>query len=291
VRLSGFDIKFSLSYYNKLFYPNFPELQRHSGPACIISVLVNPVWSSRIVSDCEPANVIGEPHSYCVSRYYYGITVTYSTTGVFGYFDLRTLILAVGSMFAYFSLPGLIIGAMTLYLLGPISDFYRCRIERKLKADDECCALVCRALASSSSFQQGLMDDNSQKMTKETMLALVQQAFSRIEGLELQDQAQLSELVFDRLTEKDKGGVEGIELPVFAMNTCHKDFGETLHELFRENRRMWPLEYVFAPHWQTHRKAALFRRNTRGGLDMLALQHAIENTMSVRRDHLAEATA
>lgn len=288
VRITGMEIQLTLRYYNRHFFPDYPELRGHRGPVCIVGSRVIPMWTGRPTSECDRPKRVGEVEADCTGRYFYGISISFATHGRFGYLDAMQLLLTVGATISYFSVPGVIIYFLTLYCLGPSSDFYRRGVIEKFKMDDAFCSLVCNALTSSNAFRALANADG--ELTKEQVLAEVNAAFSTMKGFGLQEQAELSELVFDRLTaaEEDRGAkgdvahASAIALPSFVQSSMNTGLGPTLHELFREDRRRWPLEYLFVPRSHIKAKRRAFKRSEGGGLDVEVLESQVEQAQGAR---------
>lgn len=277
LRMTGAEIKVSLSYYNEQLHPRNLGLRPHRGPLCVIRLRVLPVWSSRPTTDCEHPRQISEVQSDCVSRYYYGVSITFDTQGRFGYFDLVQLLLTIGATLSYFTLPGVIVYFLAIYCLGPVSTFYKSSVVEGLRADEELCRMVCSAVSLSHSFRS--VADKEGQLTHERVLAEVNEAFSGMEGVDLPVMAQLTELVCDRLGGK-VGPDRGVLLPQFVQSGARTRSSATVRALFDQARRRWPFEYMFAPRSQLRSKTVSFARSEAGSFDEEALRQAVQRQKS-----------
>jgi len=279
LRMTGLEIQVSLSYYNSPFYPKGLEIGEHRGPVCVIFLRVLPAWSSKPTNDCDSPRQISEANSDCMGRYYYGMSITFSTRGRFGYFDLPKLLLTIGATLSFFTLPGIIVYFLAIYGLGPMSRFYKSTVVERLRADEELCRLVCNTVAAAHSCR-GIADKEGQ-VTHERVLADVNEAFSGIEGMDLTAQAQLTELVCDRLGAEEGIG-RSIDLPHFVQSATGARVAQNVRDLFDHARMRWPLERIFAPRTQLRSRTTSFARAKTGGFDEEALKATVEQQQQQR---------
>mmetsp|Transcript_109993 Transcript_109993/g.316599 ORF Transcript_109993/g.316599 Transcript_109993/m.316599 type:complete len:433 (+) Transcript_109993:3-1301(+) len=281
--MTGAEVRITLKYYNTNFKPDFPELVGHQGPVCVIEIQVVPKWASRPnVVDCAVPRTMSSTDSDCTGRYYYGIVVSFRTEGRFGYFDILRLLVTIGATLSYLRLPMWIVYFIALYCLGPLSSFYYNSLGESLKVDEALVHYVCTTIVSASSFRQLVGDRGT--LSKDQLLFEIHNAFHNLPEFDLDEQAMLAELVWDRLSTR-AGKPDAIADKVdrasrvnteengeirahdFVQSMVSKRVQEGLADIFETERCKSPLEWALLPRRQFHARPR-FQRTQTGSIDM-----------------------
>jgi len=268
LRQTGVEIHIALHYYNALYrerHKQFAEFMDHLGPSCVVSIRVTPKWTSRPASvDCSSPTVVSDRQADCVNRYFYGAQVSFSAKGLFGFFDVFKLILALGSISTYTALPIWIVYFIATHLLGPVSKMYKRVTERQLRIDDELVTLAVKAIGTSVAFET--LAQQKGVIPRDVMLRELLRAFAEMPDFGIKDQARLAELIWERI--KGISGEDAISLAEFVRSCDRSGLQESIQPMFDMARTRWPLERFLAPSSQMQADSQVFpRRRAKSGGD------------------------
>jgi hypothetical protein len=272
IRQTGLGISIDLQYSNRFVRPSVPCtecLQNHVGPICKAVVTVKPKWLSRQGVDCAvPRNSI-QGDATCTSRYYYGIKVTFETSGSFGIIDPNYIMVSVGAALVYLTIPLILVKWLAIYLLGALSNVYYKAGKEEVLLKKQLAGFVSRMIISQSAYTS-VTGGEGTPLTKDMLLERIHQSVSALQekvsrdagNLSFPEQIRLAEIVMDAM-DPDGGGTITVDEFVEA-STCNEAI--SLREallLFDHDRKPGWLERIFTPHsWRHNSKKipAIFER-------------------------------
>mmetsp|Transcript_78596 Transcript_78596/g.163320 ORF Transcript_78596/g.163320 Transcript_78596/m.163320 type:complete len:569 (-) Transcript_78596:405-2111(-) len=209
VRMTGADIMFNIEYVNHYYFPtDYKELDGFSGPLCLIKVLVNKKWVGKPATDCRLPKNSKTFEMDCVQRYQYGIRVGFSVTGIFGVFDLQSLLVTIGAGLVYLMMPVKIVSFIAMHLLGPVSSVYKKASKQRIALDEELADLAVQGITVSQAFKS--IVGNESHLTVEALREEMQKVFKH-EDLNDDELAHLADVVAALLSKGDEK--VGVTLP------------------------------------------------------------------------------
>lgn len=157
-RLSGMELDIELKFFNKQMHSQ----QDHDGTLLQVRVLGKGTWQSRRTSyQLEPF----DPHTgdgMVIFRTWYGVTVRFRTGGTWGTLCFFPVLRALSALIVYLQLPGVFVGFLAMYVLGPASNYYMGSSSETLSIKKRFTGLCARGIGWGLAFQarQGESDAN-----------------------------------------------------------------------------------------------------------------------------------
>lgn len=283
VRQTGLNMKVHLQYTNARTYHELELpaecnsqgcLRDHAGPVCKVTVSLEPMWQSMTRNDC-----LGMSHgrAQCTERYYYGIKITFSTSGSFGVLDPVFIIFAVGAALVYLSIPLIIIQEIAISFLGALSSVYSKADNQEIVVFNQLAGFVARMITAQTAFTNITGGDDA-PMTKEMLLERIDTCMTdkavydprtpstamyragsdlsvEREEMSQDDRIRLADIVMSAM---DRGGDGVVQLYDFVQAVSNNDtvnLKDTV-KLFDTRRRRHFVEKCFTPgRWKRQAEA------------------------------------
>jgi len=248
VRQTGLEIIAKMQYNNLKMYPDIPELQvgDHQGPLCTMHLRVLPAWKGRPGrARCEAPHETSGGTNACLSKYYYGIGLSFVVEGAFGYYDPNHFFITLGAGIVYLAVPLAIIAGISQYLLGVTSNIYYAAGKQRVQITSDLAGMMARMLCAIAAYEL-LAKDKSDGITKQELEERVRVAFSQSEELKDSEQQLLVDHVFAYLDPDDSGRIDLHEFVQVCISNEAVSV-QDVAQLYNTDRFKWPLEWVFTP--------------------------------------------
>lgn len=219
-------------------------LDSHVGPVCKATIHVKQGWHSRPAHDCDVQIRSATRESQCVQNYYHGIQIKFSASGSLGVIDPAFILVSIGALIAYVTIPLIVINYVSVYLLGALSDVYRKACKEEVSLNSQIAGFGARMIIAQAVYSW-VTDGDDWPLRKGLLLERIQKCLehSGQDALDEQEQIRLAELVVHAL-QGDKEEI-GMHQFVEALSSLDPLNCKDTIQLFDVDRKLGIPERLF----------------------------------------------